>query len=104
MNVRAERTPTGGVQAGVIADIEGMLESTTDVPQIGWGTQQIAVSLQHLDRRNRQGGSSHHLDALNLGIGRAGHHRLKHLLHVRRRRVVHDQQAPHRRTLSLKVG
>src|SRR6478752_6762928 len=69
-----------------------MLESTAHVTEIGRAAQHVAVSLEHVGRRDGQRRPPHHLHALNLGIGGAGKHRLEHLLHKRRRSVVDDQQ------------
>lgn len=84
--------PTGDVvQAGVMHRVEKMLEGTGNVPEVRRAAEDVAVGLQHLDRRHRQRRSAHDLQALNAGIGCTGHHCLEQLLAVWRWGVVDDE-------------
>lgn len=60
-----------------------MLEGAGDVSEVGRTAEQITVGRQHVRGRTREGWSPDDLDALDLRIGRAGQHRLEHLLTVR---------------------
>jgi hypothetical protein len=42
-------------------DVDLLLQRTRNVAKVGGGAQQITVSLQHLDRRHRERGSTHDL-------------------------------------------
>src|SRR4051812_28593235 len=89
---QAIRSATGGVEQLVVGAVERMFESPRDVPEVGRSAEQVAVRLQHLDGRHGERRSSDDLHALDLGIGRAGQHRLEQLLAMRGRGVVDDQQ------------
>jgi hypothetical protein len=90
MEIDAERSPPAGVEQLVIGAVEGVLHGPAEVPKVGRAAQQVAVGIQHLDRRYREGGSPDDLHALDVGVGRPSHHRLEHLLTVRTWGVVDD--------------
>jgi hypothetical protein len=47
-----------------------VVESAGNVAEVGRGTQQVAVNLEHLHRRHGERRSPHDLDALDFGVGR----------------------------------
>ena len=55
--------------------------------------QHIPVGVEEVRRRHGQRRTTHHLDALDVRISGTRDHRLEHLLAVRRRGVMDDQQA-----------
>ena len=93
VEVRAKRPASAAVEQRVVTLVEGVFEATTQVAEVHRGAEQVAVGLQHLDRRDRQSRTPHHLDPDQAGIGRPCHHGFQHLLAVWRGRVVNDEQA-----------
>jgi hypothetical protein len=97
MHVKAVGPPPGRLQARVVDAIEEVLEGAGHIADIGGGAEEIAVRLEHIGGRRRQGGPDDHLDALDLIGPCSGDRRLKHFLQGGRRRVMNDQQPRHDR-------
>ena len=49
VQVDAERTAPGGVQARVVDLVEEVLEGAGEIPEVDRASEQVAIGLQHLD-------------------------------------------------------
>ncbi len=55
VQVHAEGTPPGGVQARVVDLVEEMLEGAGEVAEVDGASEQVAVRVQYVDGRGGQG-------------------------------------------------
>jgi hypothetical protein len=103
VEVGAERAPDGVLQAGVVHDVEEVLQGPGQVPQVGRAADDVAVGLEHVGGGGGQRRSHHHLHPLDLRVARPLAHRLQQGVEVGRGGVVDDQQAGHGPIMSASV-
>ena len=100
MEVGAEGAAHRVLQAGVVDDVEEVLQGAGEVAQVGGPADDVAVRLEDVGGGGGQRRSDHHLDPLDLRRTCPVAHRLQQGVEVGRRRVVHDEQMGHGPILS----